>query len=162
MFNCFLSNKLLTPSQSGFLPGDSIIAQLLSIIHERQTAFDVRGVFLDISKAFGKVWNYGLIFKSKSYGVWFLDIISKIVNKELFLNGQTSGWRKINSGVPKRSVLGPLLFLIYINDLPDGIRSMCKILLLIHLFFEKVLDAFVRKLNTDLEKISSWVYQWKM
>ena len=61
--------------ENRFLPGDSCIAQLLSIIHEIQIAFDenptvdVRGVFLDISKAFGKVWHDDLIFKLKSYGV---------------------------------------------------------------------------------------------
>ena len=66
-FNYFISNKLFTPSQSGFLPKDSWIVQLLSIIHEIQTAFDenptvdVRGVFLDISKAFDKVWHDGLL-----------------------------------------------------------------------------------------------------
>ena len=61
LFNYFLSNKIFTPSQSDFLLGHSCIAQLLSMIHEKQTAFDdnptvdVRGVFLDISKAFDKV-----------------------------------------------------------------------------------------------------------
>ena len=66
-FNYFISNKLFTPSQSGFPPKDSWIVQLLSIIHEIQTAFDenptvdVRGVFLDISKAFDKVWHDGLL-----------------------------------------------------------------------------------------------------
>ena len=63
LFNHFQSNKLFTSSQSGFLPGDSCIAQQFSIIHEKQTAFDnnptvgVRGVFLDISKVFDKVWH---------------------------------------------------------------------------------------------------------
>ena len=163
------------PSQSGFLPGDSSIAQLLSIIHEIQTAFDnnptvdVRGVFLDISKAFDKVWHDGLVFKLKSYGVEG-ELLSLLKNylqsreQRVVLNGQTSGWRKINSGVPQGSVLGPLLFLIYINDLPDGIISMCKIFADDTSLFSKVLDInkSVTELNTDLEKISQWAYQWKM
>ena len=75
LFNYFLRNKLFTPSQSGSLTGDLCIAQLLSIIQEIQTAFnenpivDVRGVFLDISKAFDEVWHDGLIFELKSYDV---------------------------------------------------------------------------------------------
>ena len=75
LFNYFQSNRLFTPSQSSFLPGDSCIVQLLSIIHEIQTAFDetltvdVRGVFLDLAKAFDKVWHDGIIFKLKAYGV---------------------------------------------------------------------------------------------
>ena len=61
LFNYFLSNKLFTPSQSGFLPGGSCFAKLLSIIYEIQTAFDnsptvdVRGILIDISKAFAEV-----------------------------------------------------------------------------------------------------------
>ena len=105
MFNCFLSNKLFIVSQSGFLPGDSSIAQLLLTIDEIQTAFDnnltvdVRGVFLDIFKAFDKVWHDGLVFKLKSYGVHgkLLSLLKNYFqNREqiVFLNGQTSGWRK--------------------------------------------------------------------
>ena len=163
------------PSRAGFLPGDSSIAQILSIIHEIQTAFDnnptvdVRGVFLDISKAFDEVWYDGLIFKLKSYGVEgeLLSLLKNYLqNREqrVVLNGQTSGWRKIDSGVPQGSVLGPLLFLIYINDLPDGIISMCKIFADDTSLFSKVLDInkSVTELNTDLEKISQWAYQWKM
>ena len=175
IYNYFISNKLFTPSQSGFLQGDSCIAQLLSIIHEIQTAFDknpsvdVRGIFLDISKAFDKVWHEGLLYKLETYGIegQLLSLLKNYLeNREqrVVLNGQTSDWKKINSGVPPQgSVLGPLLFLIYINDLPDGITSICKIFA-DDTLFSKVLDIneSANKLNIDLEKINKWAHQWKM
>ena len=97
--------------------GDSYIAQLLSIIHETQTSFDenptvdVRGVFLDISEAFHKVWHDDLIFKLKSYGVegkLFLLLKNYLHNREqrVALNGQTFELKIICSGVPQGSVLG--------------------------------------------------------
>ena len=78
--------------------------------------------------------------------------------------GQTSDWRKINSGVPQGSVLGPLLFLIFINDLPDGITSLCNIFADDTSLFSKVydIDTSAKELNSDLEKISKWAFQWKM
>ena len=75
LFNYFLSSRFFTISQSNFLPGDSGIVQLLSIIRQIQTVFDenptvyVRGVLLAILKAFDKVWRDGIIFKLKAYGV---------------------------------------------------------------------------------------------
>ena len=69
LFQFLKSNELLAKSQSGFLPGDSCILQLLSITHEIYKSFDcnleTRGLFLDISKAFDRVWHQGLLFKLK-------------------------------------------------------------------------------------------------
>ena len=102
LFNYFKNNNLFTPSQWG-LPSDSCIAQLLSIIHEIQTDFDnypavyVRGVFLDISKTFDKVWHIGLLFKLKAYGVdgELLSLLKNYLeNCRVVLNVQTSEWRK--------------------------------------------------------------------
>ena len=80
------------------------------------------------------------------------------------MNGQTSGWKKVNSGVPQGSVLGPVLFLIYINDLTDGITSICNIFADDTFLFSKILDVNepIKKLNFDLEKVSEWTFQWKM
>ena len=69
MLKFVIENELISPNQSGFKPGDSCINQLLAITHEIYKSFDdgfeVRGVFLDISEAFDKVWHEGLIFKLK-------------------------------------------------------------------------------------------------
>ena len=75
LINYFHKNELFTKCQSGFLPGDSCISQLLSIVHDINSSFDcdltqdVRGIFLDIAKAFDKVWHEGLLFKLKTYGI---------------------------------------------------------------------------------------------
>ena len=110
-----------------------------------------------------------MLFKLKTYGVegnllLLLKNYLKNRKQRLVLNGQTSEWRKINSGVPQGSVLGPLLFLIYINDLPDGITSICEIFAGDTSHFSKVQDInrSANELNCDLEKVSNWAYQWKM
>ena len=73
MFKFFTENELISPNQSGFKPADSCINQLLAITHEIYKSFDrgfeVRGVFLDMSKVFDKVWHEGLIFKLKKDGI---------------------------------------------------------------------------------------------
>ena len=73
MFSFCIENDLISQNQSGFKPGDSCINQLLSIMHEIFKSFDdgweVRGVYLDISKAFDKVWHEGLLLKLTLNGI---------------------------------------------------------------------------------------------
>ena len=121
----------------------------------------MRGVFVDISKAVHKVWHSGLLFKLQAYGVegQLLALLKAYVHdrqQRVVLNAQTSDWRKVNSGVPQGSVLGPLLFLIFINDLPDGIKSLCKIFADVTSLLSKVydIDISAKELNSDLENIS--------
>ena len=179
IFNSLLDylhrNDILSKNQSGFRSGDSCVSQLISITHEIYKAFDgnpsleTRGIFLDISKAFDKVWHKGLLFKLKSYGIEgkLYNIIENFLYKRkqrVVLNGINSSREEVNAGVPQGSVLGPLLFLIYINDLPDGLRSTAKLFADDTSLFSVVTD--VRKscndLNSDLSLINDWAFQWKM
>ena len=120
MFKFFIEKDLISPNQSGFKPGDSCINQILSITHEIYRSFDcgyeVRGVFLDISKVFDKVWPDGIIFKLKQNGIsgkLHKRLHDFLINRKqrVILNSQVSSWANVKSSVPQGSVLGPLLFL---------------------------------------------------
>ena len=169
----FKINNLITKNQSGFRPGDSCTNQLLSLVHEIHENFDrgleVRSIYLDMSKAFDKVWHEGLIFKLKQNGIEgkLLNLFSDYLanrKQRVVLNGMESNWGEIKAGVPQGSVLGPLLFLIYINDLEEGIESHVKFFADDTSLFSIVNDPVSSAVNLqhDLNLITEWAYQWKM
>ena len=175
LYNHLVSNNLITKNQSGFRPGDSTINQLIDLVNDIHKSFDhpkcleVRAVFLDISKAFDKVWHDGLLFKLEQNGVSgsVLNLLrSYLLNRRqrVVLNGSSSEYYPIESGVPPGSVLGPLLFLVYINDLENYIKSKIKFFADDSMLFSIVHDPNLsaHDLNHDLDKITKWAYQWKM
>ena len=166
-------NRLISSMQSGFRPGDSCIFQLISITSEIYRNFEkhdeTRAVFLDISKAFDKVWHDGLIHKLKCNGISgnllaFFENYIHNRHQRVTLNGTESDWRSISAGVPQGSVLGPLLFLIYINDLTENIKSQMRLFADDSFVFTPVKKVEVshEQLVNDLETVSNWGYQWKM
>ena len=173
MSKFFIENDLISSNQSSFKPGDSSINLLLSITHDIYKSFDcgyeVRGVSLDISKAFDKVWHDGIIFKLEQNGM--SGKLHKLLHdflanrkRRVVLNGQVSSWANVKSVGPQGSILGPLLFLNCINDLPKGLSSNAKLFADDTSLFSVIHDSSTTRneLNDDLVKINNWAYQWKM
>ena len=175
LYSHFVSCDLLNPNQSGFRPGDSTVNQLISITHAIFKAFDcnppldVRSVYLDISKAFDRVWHDGLIYKLKRCGVsgQLLTLIESFLKdrkQRTVLNGQCSNWGNILAGVPQGSILGPLFFLVYVNDLTADLKCSVKLFADDTSLFTVVRDpnAAANDMNHDLELIGQWAHDWKM
>ena len=128
---------------------------------------ELRAVFLDISKAFDKVWHAGLLRKLEALGVqlplfqWFEHYLRN-QKQRVVKEGQCSDWRTVNCGVPQGSVLGPLLFLIYINDITDDLASLPLIYAddttPLEIVDEPAISA--GRLNSDLNKIAVWADKW--
>ena len=165
--------NLLSFSQSGFCTGDSCITQLLSntydIFHCFDEEIETRAIFLDIPKAFDKVWHGELIYKLRQYG-FTADLLTLLTDflsnrkQRVVLNGQHSSWADIKAGVLQGSILGPLLVLVYINDLTEKLYSNPKFFADDTSLFSTVSDEALSNshLNDDLSKIKDWAYKWKM
>ena len=177
MFKHFLDNNPISSNQSWFKLGEtclnSYINQLIAITHDIFTGFDdgleIRGVFFYLSKAFDKVWHEGLIYKLRlnvicrnllQFMISFLDS----TKQRVFFNGQCSSWGFNTAGVPQGLIIGPLLFLIYANDLTENLQSNLKRFADDTPLFTLTNDPDVtdKQFCEDLNKIKEWAFQWKM
>ena len=147
----------------------------MTITHNIFSAFganlslEVRGVFLDLSKAFDRVWHDGLLYKLKSNGIEgnLFKLLKSFLNnrsQRVALNVQYSVWKLVTAGVPQGSVQDPLFFLIYINDLPLGLTTNVKLFEDDTSLLSAVnnASASASRLNKNLLKIRDWDFTWKM
>ena len=165
------THKLLSTHQSGFRPGHSTATCLLDvsdfILKNMDKGLLTGGIFLDLSKAFDLIDHSILKTKLKSIGIrgcaysWFEDYLSGRT-QTVCLNGSYSEEMSMRTGVQQGSVLGPLLFMIFINDLPNSIKH-CKIVLYADdtaiFFAHKELPMIQSTLQQDLNALNNWFYE---
>ncbi len=166
------SNKLLYDSQHGFRRKRSCLTNLIEFFHGMLSEYDqcraIDILYLDFQKAFDKVPHRRLMSKIRALGVrgvlaewienWLTDRRQRVV-----VNGETSSWASVTSGVPQGSVLGPLLFIIYINDIDVGIVSrIAKFADDTKLGANASSNDKIEELHSDLIKIGEWSERWQM
>ena len=119
------------------------------------------------SKAFDRVWHRGLLHKLENIGCtgqlleWFRNYLSDR-KQRVVIRGQSSNWADVEAGVPQGSVLGPLLFLIFINDIVHSINSFIRLFAddtSLYIIVDNPNEAAIT-LNTDLDKIYKWAEIW--
>ena len=129
-------NNLFSTCQYGFRNKRSCILQLLDVLDDWTKYYDenkqIDNVYLDIKKAFDTIPHERLLLKLEKYGIdgellsWVKDFLNGR-RQRVILNGECSDRKNVTSGVPQGSVLGPVLFIIYVNDMPDSLQNFCKI-----------------------------------
>ena len=164
-------NDLFSPDQYGFRKKRSCVTQLLEVLEKWTTLLDhgssIDVIYFDFAKAFDSVPHQRLISKLQAYGIkgnvlkWIIEYLSDR-KQRVILNGYKSPWSNVLSGVPQGSVLGPLLFLIYINDIPECVNtSHVKIFADdLKLYSENNKDS--KLLQSDITNIERWSAKWQL
>ena len=146
--------------------------QLILTIHDIASSLQqnksIHAAVLDFSKAFDKVPHQHLLMKLERYSIhgnllsWMESLLTKRV-QTVICEGATSPSSPVTSGVPQGSVLSLLLFLTYINDLPNGLTSTIKLFANDTLLYRVVVeDSDCDNLQVDLNKLEIWQHKWQM
>ena len=164
------NNNLITAHQHGFMTGRSCLTNLLETLESwtriLDNGFGIDVIYLDYRKAFDTVPHNRLISKLQGCGIdgpllqW---IRAFLVDRSMrvMVNGSSSSWVNVSSGVPQRSVLGPLLFLIFVNDLPDWVKSSIKMFADDTKLWAMISNtADSRMLQDDLNRLKCWSDKW--
>ena len=164
-------NNLITPYQFGFLPGRSSSSQLLSCLHDWYKSLSdnklTNVIYMDISKAFDSVSHLKLLKVLSSYGIntnilnWIQNFLSGRT-QQVALGNELSSSLSVISGVPQGSVLGPLLFLIYINDLTASTSNDFTGGISLFADDTKVYSTNIIELQNSLHSISSWLNKFQL
>jgi hypothetical protein len=167
-------HKIITDAQHGFRKRRSCETQLVLTIQDLAKSVGNRGqtdiILLDFSKAFDKVPHQRLLHKIHYYGItgttyaWIMDFLKGREQRVVF-DGCTSKTAPVSSGVPHGSVLVPLLFLLFINDLPEYVSSTAKVRLFADdcvLYRDITSPSDAHQLQTDLDGLQQWEKDWQM
>jgi hypothetical protein len=172
IMNYMNTNLLWAPEQFGFRPGRSCQLQLLEVLEGWHEGLDmgkkVDVIYMDFAKAFDTVPHLRLRDKIEAYGIggkisrW----IAKFLNdrkQAVMVNGVSSDWTEVLSGVPQGSVLGLTMFLIYINDLPHVISNTAQ-LFADDTKMSKIFDSSEEciSVQNDLDKVQEWASTWQL
>jgi len=166
------AHEILTDKQYGFRPNHSCETQLLNIVEEIQLAMDhhfsVDLIFIDFKKAFDTVPHERLMKKLHHYGIqgnlynWIFSWLTKRTQR-VVIKGHKSSYVNVSSGVPQGTVLGPLMFLLYINDITNNITSGIRLFAddcVLYRVIHSEQDNHL--LQQDLNRIIQWTKQWQM
>ena len=166
------NNNILSEFQHGLREKRSCEYQLLLRVHDFAQGLnlseEINSILLDFSKAFDKVDHNKLCHKLHHYGIqgktlnWIQNFLSGRT-QQVLLNGKSSATAKVISGVPQGTVLGPLLFLVYINDLPQCVKSKIRLFAddaYMYCTINTVKDT--ADLQNDLYELQAWEKKWSM